>query len=72
MARPVFFISTETEKWQERCKHWAKDGETFRVKGIQKSHLPFCREFCAAFNYDHKLSKDGDRVSFRPLRDTSK
>jgi len=49
-------ISTKTTGWQIRCWDWVKAGELFELHGVEKTHLLFCHELCAAYKYQCNFS----------------
>jgi|GEM_PF-1775551 len=49
-------ISTKTTGWQIRCWDWVKAGELFELHDVEKTHLLFCHELCAAYKYQYKFS----------------
>jgi hypothetical protein len=44
--------TTWTEGWQEQCRIWAAEGESFEIQGIGARHLGFCKDLCGEFDYE--------------------
>ena len=61
--------STRRLGWQKKCQTWAAAGESFEVHGVGARELNFCRQLCAAYNYECRFdsSDENSAAIFGPL-----
>lgn len=69
MTKSANSTTTTAEGWQQQCWAWARNGELFEVMGVRANHLAFCKELCAAYNYEchYESNAENSTAIFKPL-----
>jgi hypothetical protein len=62
----VNFAATKTTGWQKNCLDWAKAKQPFVIYGIEKTHMLFCQELCAAYKFKCRFFCKGSVAVFAP------
>ncbi len=69
MSGTTKITTTRTSGWQNICKKWAQQGETFEIQSVAAANLAYCKELCEMFHYEcHYQSHGRDSTAiFSPL-----
>lgn len=69
MTKAAKITTTKIEEWQQICWAWARSREMFEIEGISARHLVFCKELCAAYNYECHYESANEKLAaiFTPL-----
>jgi hypothetical protein len=69
MTKSANTTSTKIGGWQQISWSWAQAGEIFEIEGIGAKHLAFCKELCAAYNYECQYASGSENSTavFTPL-----